>query len=312
MERELTKGEQTDADQGGAPGLRAVSVVIVSHNEGDLLRKTVDSFLGSSSVPDEIVVVDDRSTDGSADFLADGYGDAVLLRPAEQLGISRARNHGGQRAHGDVVVFSDAHVEVTEGWLDPILAALADPEVGEVAPEVGWLDGRPGRGRGFTWADPSLKMRWLYQDHPEPFDIPFICGCFLAMRRELFEQVGGFDDGMYRWGFEDAELSLRLWLQGYRCQAVSQSFIRHHFRPDFPYQVDRSGIVYNALRLATLHFDEPAIERVIGQFCTEPAFGRAWARLLDSDTWDRREAIAGRRRREFRWFLGEVGIDALG
>jgi len=288
-----------------------VSVVIVSHNEGGLLRKTVDSFTSCKPAPDEIVVVDDASTDSSTAFLEKGYRDVVLLKPAENLGISQARNYGAGRVTGDLVVFSDAHVEVTDGWIGPLADALADPEIGEVAPTVGWLDGGSGRGHGFTWRTSSLKMSWLYEEKPEPADVPFICGCFLAMRREVFSEVGGFDPGMSRWGFEDAELSLRLWLQGYRCQSVSRSFISHLFRTQFPYQVDQAGIDYNALRLVTVHFDEAAAERVVRDMCSNPAFGRAWARLLNSDTWARRDLVSVKKKQDFRGFLDRFEIGFL-
>jgi glycosyltransferase involved in cell wall biosynthesis len=301
------------SDGGPTPTVTtSVSAVIVSHNEGELLRSTVDSFLGSSSHLDELVVVDDRSTDESTAFLEEDYEGVVLLRTEEQLGISRARNYGARHSKGDVIVFSDAHVEVSDDWLSPLLAALADPDVGEVAPGVGYLDGRPGIGYGFSWASPSLEMAWLYGDASRTHDVPFICGCFLALRREVFEATGGFDEGMYRWGFEDSELSLRIWLAGYRCQSAPASFIRHQFRSDFPYGVDRSGVVYNALRLATVHFDEPAIERVVAHYMGEQSFGPAWARLMDSDTWDRREAVRHEQARGFREVTERFGIDALG
>jgi cellulose synthase/poly-beta-1,6-N-acetylglucosamine synthase-like glycosyltransferase len=154
-------------------------------------------------------------------------------------------------------------------------------------------------------------MNWLRDARSDPHDVPFICGCFLAMRKEVFDEVGGFDDGMYRWGFEDSELSLRLWLRGYRCQAVPQSFIRHNFRTDFPYEVAQSGIIYNALRLATLHFDQPALERVVAGYCQDPVFGQAWVRLLDSDTWQRRDAVARTRSHDLRWFLDRFDIACL-
>jgi GT2 family glycosyltransferase len=289
----------------------SVSTVIVTHNEGDLLRKTVESFLGASVVPDQIVVVDDQSTDGSTEFLVESDEDIILVRPDEPLGISRARNLGARSSAGDVVVFADAHVEVSDEWLPPLLDALGDHSIGEVAPAVGWLDGRPGRGFGFTWSDSSLKMDWLREARTTACDVPFLCGCFLAMRREVFDEVGGFDNGMYRWGFEDSELSLRLWLHGYRCQAVPQSFIRHHFRTDFPYAVDRSGIIYNALRLATVHFDQAAIEQVVTHYCRDPAFGKAWVRLFDSDTWQTRDAVAGTRTHDIRWLLDRFDITCL-
>jgi len=291
-----------------------LSAVIVSHNEGERLRDTVDSFLANTPELGQIVVVDDASSDSSADFLGPdrlpGYELVELITNETSVGISAARNAGGRTARGDVVVWSDAHCAVEPGWAAPLIDALADPGVGEVAPAVGYLDSKPGRGYGFTWNDPSLRMKWL--EKPEgPVDVPFICGCFLAMRREAFELSGGFDEGMYRWGSEDAELSLRLWLSGYRCQVVPDSQVRHLFRKRFPYEVDWSGVIYNALRMAVVHLPEPSVAKVLGHYQPRPVFGRAWARLVDSDTWERREAVEAGRTRDPSAWLREMQVSGV-
>jgi glycosyltransferase involved in cell wall biosynthesis len=295
-----------------AAAAQSVTAVVVTHNEGDMLRRTVESFLSSSEPPDEIVVVDDCSTDESTKFLRHGFDTVTLVTTRQQQGISRARNLGGTQAKGDVVVFSDAHVEVQDGWRLPLVEALSDSTVGEVAPGVGYLDDRAGVGFGFTWRSPSMKMAWIEQKPAENTDVPFLCGCFVALRRDVFLATGGFDPGLYRWGFEDSELSLRLWLSGLRCRVVTDSLVRHHFREQFPYTVHQAGVIYNALRMATVHFDELAIERVIAHFGEDPAFGQAWSMLLDSDSWERRDSVREERCRELRWFLERFGIDALG
>ena len=225
--------------------------------------------------------------------------------------ISAGRNLGARRSSGDVIVFSDAHVRPLDGWLAPVLDALADPGVGEVTPAIGHLDGRPGIGFGFTWKDISMRMKWLGASGEGPVDVPFICGCFLAMRRDTFEETGGFDEGMYRWGSEDAELSLRLWLSGYRCQAVPAAEVLHLFRDSFPYEVDHAGILSNILRLAVLHFGQAGIERVVSHHARRDVFADAWTRLLDSDPWQRRDELDARRSWDFESFARRFGIDAL-
>ncbi|HTX01431.1 MAG TPA: galactosyltransferase-related protein, partial [Acidimicrobiales bacterium] len=212
---------------------------------------------------------------------------------------------------GDVIVFSDAHCEVDEGWLEPLVAALEDPTVAEVTPTVGNLDRRPARGYGFTWPDLSLRMRWIVNKPGQPTDVPFICGCFLAVRRDAFTAVGGFDEGMYRWGSEDAELSLRFWLLGYRCQVVPQSRAYHLFREKFPYQVESAGILSNTLRLGIMHFDEARLQRLVRHHSRRPAFGGAWTRLLAGDAWQQRAELAARRRHDFPWFVRHHDVTAL-
>jgi GT2 family glycosyltransferase len=308
-----------------------VSVVVLTHNEGDMLRRTVESIRATVPASTEIVVVDDGSTDGSTEFLErrgapvptgedaaaaaraepGRRAGARVVRAGRPLGISAGRNFGAWASSGDIVVFSDAHVEVDEGWLEPLVDALADPAVAEVAPTVGNLDRRPAKGYGFTWPDLSLRMKWLVAKPSEPTDVPFICGCFLAVRRDLFQAVGGFDEGMYRWGSEDAELSLRFWLLGYRCQVVPSSRAYHLFRDKFPYQVDSGGILSNTLRLGIMHFDEARLERLVRHHARRPAFGGAWTRLLAGDAWQRRAELAAARQRDFPWFVRHLKVEPL-
>ncbi len=289
----------------------AVSIVIVTLDEGDYLRQTVEAMWRTTPPGTEIVVVDDGSTDGSLDFLED-HPEVVIARSDRRMGIAVGRNFGARRSAGEVIVFSDAHVVPSEGWLQPLVDTLADPAVGEVTTAIGHLaPGVSSLGYGFTWGELSLRMKWLNVTSAVPIDVPFICGCFLAMRRDVFEEVGGFDEGMYRWGSEDAELSLRLWMLGYKCQCVSSVSARHLFREAFPYAVDQSGILSNTLRLAVVHLDEPAIDRVVRHHSRRPAFPRAWATLVEGDAWQRRDEMDRRRRRTARWFIRHFGIDVL-
>src|SRR5262245_11704259 len=115
----------------------SVSVVIPSHNEGENLLGTVDSLLIGLPPDGEIVVVDDASTDGSAERLAAVAPATVrILRPTERLGAAGARNHGAIAASGDVLIFSDAHVQVPADWSSRLLPLLDQPGVGAAAPGI--------------------------------------------------------------------------------------------------------------------------------------------------------------------------------
>src|SRR5690348_1895487 len=116
-----------------------ISVVVVSHNEGEHLRRTVETIVTTMPPETELLVVDDQSTDGSADFIAALDGQVRLLRSRDRLGISRARNLGAGASTGEVIVFSDAHVNPRPGWAEPLYVAAQKPFVGEVGPAVGPL-----------------------------------------------------------------------------------------------------------------------------------------------------------------------------
>lgn len=274
-----------------------VSIVVISHNEGGHLQMTIDALRETTPPTAEIVIVDDSSADGSTGFLAGpGYRDVRLIQPGTRLGISAARNLGAEHSRGEVVVFSDAHVVPGLGWLPPLLGALAGDTVGAAAPTVSALGHEARKGYGFTWSDPSLTMRWRHSRPAGVHPVPFVCGCFLAVRREVFDRCGRFDEGLVKWGFEDSELSLRLWLSGYQCVVQPASDIAHLFRTTFPYQVDWESTTHNQLRTALLHLSRPRCQRVLEQARGNPRFERATARLFDSGLDERRQFCAGLRK----------------
>jgi GT2 family glycosyltransferase len=282
--------------------------VVVSHNEGAHLRRTVHSLLATLPADGEVIVVDDGSTDGSADGLTSGYGGVTVLRPPERLGAARARNAGAAAAQGRVIAFSDAHVDVPLGWWEPLEAALADPAVGAAGPVIMAMGAADRKAYGFRWRDATLKIEWLGWQSADPHPVPMLGSGFVAMRREVFEAVGGFDPGLHLWGMEDAELSLRLWTLGYECRLVPTVEVAHLFRPAHPYPVDWETLLTNMLRVAVVHFGPERTRRVVGGLIANRAFPGAFARLAGSDTWTRRAAVRAARRYDDEWFFRRFGM----
>ena len=285
----------------------SVSVVIISLNEGESLRHTVENMVATLPRHSEIIVVDDGSTDGSADFLSDGFSsdghEVALVRPAERLGVPGARNFGARYAHGDVLVFSDAHVIAPQGWCEELVGLLARPELGAVAPAISMMQTTTGAGYGQKWSDSSLAVEWLGCQSAAPYAVPLLCGCFLALRRGLFEKVGGFDGGMVLWGAEDSEFSIRLWTLGYECWVTPDVEVQHAFRTYFPYEVKWEPVLHNRLRLASLHFGATRLARTLGKLKQYDEFAEASARLLCGDLGNRRGRIRRGRQFDDDWFF---------
>jgi GT2 family glycosyltransferase len=286
-----------------------ISVVMVSHNEGENLRRTVKSFLAALPAGGELIVVDDHSTDGSAAALAGTGGPVRVVRPAERLGVARSRNFGASHAGGDVLVFSDAHVDVPDRWWEPFLEVLAWEEVGAVGPVVSSLEQRESRGYGSRWRDASLNIEWLPSQGSDPYPVPLLVGCFTAARRDLFEAIGGFDAGMDLWGSEDGEMSLRLWSLGYECLLVPAVEVAHLFRSKHPYAVDWEPVLHNMLRMAFVHFNRERLRRIVEKFAANASFPAALARVATGDVWLRRAALEAERTRDDDWFFRRFGMD---
>ncbi len=288
------------------------SVVLPSHNEGDRVVDTVACIVSNTRLPDiEVIVVDDGSSDGSPERLRSRFGDGGPLRVlhGNGLGVVGARNLGAREARGEVVVFLDAHCYVHPGWLEGLVQALERPEVGMVGPAVGSFSHHPGLlGYGVSFVDATLRTRWLPRLHTEPYSVPLLCGCCQAFRRELFLAIGGFDSGMPRWGSEDLEIGLRLYLLGYEVQVVPSSVIHHLFRESHPYEVAHAVILHNLLRMAILHLGRERFGRVVAGYRRFDGFDDGWRMLAESDAFAVRERLAATRRRDDDWYCRRFGL----
>src|SRR5690606_30989682 len=149
-------------------------------------------------------------------------------------------------------------------------------------------------GYGATWIDDELAMHWL------PFsarlsDVPFIGGAGTFVRKRIFESLDGFDAGIVQWGYEDVELSIRLWLFGHRVVVVSDSVIYHKFRTHFRYDLDFSEVLYNKLRLIFMHFDGHRLRRLLRHHLQYPSAEQGLARLYHDGSESRRDALLAAR-----------------
>jgi GT2 family glycosyltransferase len=214
-----------------------VSVVIPAHDARDYLLEAMDSVLAQSLAPREIVVVDDRSTDGTAEALHDHHAArlAGAMRPPVRLltgafgSAAAARNAGWRAARGNWIALLDADDVWFPDKLASAAAALAR------VPDAAWFfsDGT------FQTLDGVLHPSWfsLYADVPESyagrplaalFDVNFILTSSMVIRRELLERLGGFDESMSH--AEDVDLWIRL-ARHAPAVATARTLLRYQHRP---------------------------------------------------------------------------------
>jgi GT2 family glycosyltransferase len=212
------------------------SVIIVVYNAGVQLRHCIESL--SNGVPDdcEILVVDNASTDGSADFLRAGWGGIRLIEPGQNLGFGAGCNLAAQKSRADFLVFLNPDTVAEQGWLEALLAPLlTDPSVGLSTakivlgdqPELINACGNDVHLTGITLCRGLGKRRDDFGVVDE--DVSAVSGASFAISRELFDGLGGFDEDMFLY-MEDTDLSLRARLAGRSCRCVSESVVRHNYR----------------------------------------------------------------------------------
>jgi GT2 family glycosyltransferase len=210
-----------------------ISVLVVNWNRKDLLRACLLSLRRQTGVPFEIIVIDNGSSDGSAD-LAEQQFNARVIRNRENRGFCAANNQGIACAKGEFIALLNNDAEAEPGWL----AALHDacsraPDVGMVASKVlvweepgridkvGHLifpDGQ-NRGRGSGALDQGQFEKEEEVLWPD--------GCAAMYRKSMLDQIGGFDEDFFAYG-DDAELGLRARIAGWKCIYTARAVVRHH------------------------------------------------------------------------------------
>ncbi|OPX90295.1 MAG: Poly-beta-1,6-N-acetyl-D-glucosamine synthase [Pelotomaculum sp. PtaB.Bin104] len=286
------------------------SIIIPCKNEGANVRMTVDSIL--AVMPDdgyEIIIVDDSSSDDCCLFLHERAPDKKInIISSPGLGAARARNLGAQEARGEYLVFCDAHITVPEGWPENLLKAFLDPEVGAVSPAIASMDHPDRVGCGQTW-NPSLETLWLPPSKIRNLTaVPLLPGGCLAVRAGVFRQVGGFDRGFIVWGYEDVELSLKLWLFGFKLYVNPSIIIEHRFRKKHPYPVKADHVHYNLLRMAYSHFNNKRIDKVIDLLETNPKLKKIIRSVIQEGAMKQRVDYFSRRKYDDDWFMSRFNI----
>lgn len=210
------------------------SVIIVNFNGRRYIKQCLRSLLHVPSPNHEIVLVDNASTDGSAEYVERSFPEVQLIRNEFNLGFGQGSNIGARRARGKYLVFLNPDTRVEPGWLQELIAALAsDPKIGLATPKI-LLMGDPQRinacGNEVHLSGLTL-CRGMGMDRSalsSPKEVSSISGAAFAIRRDLFESLGGFDEAFFLY-MEDTDLSWRARLAGYRCVCVPSSAVYHDY-----------------------------------------------------------------------------------
>jgi GT2 family glycosyltransferase/glycosyltransferase involved in cell wall biosynthesis len=226
------------SDQGHdvAPPLTA-SVVIPNWNGRDLLEKYLPSIVtalaGNSG--NEIVVVDNGSTDGSADFVRTRFPQVNLVTLPRNLGFGGGSNAGFLAAKNDIVVLLNSDMRVAPDFLAPLLKGFRDPLVFAVSCQIFFSDpNKPREETGLTqgwWQDGGLRVR--HRIDPGIDDL-FPCfyggGGSCAFDRRKFLELGAFDRLLEPFYLEDTDLGYLAWKRGWKVLYQPRSVVYHEHR----------------------------------------------------------------------------------
>jgi hypothetical protein len=215
-------------------GGRLISVIVANWNRRELLRACLCSLARQAGADFETIVVDNGSTDGSAQMVERDFPACRLIRNQGNRGFCAANNQGIRAARGDFVALLNNDAEAEPGWLAALRRVFEDrPALGMAASKIlvyedprridkaGHLiypDGQ-NRGRGAGVLDRGQFDRLEDTLWPD--------GCAAMYRKRMLEEIGGFDEDLFAYG-DDAELGLRARIAGWNCLYVPDAVVRHH------------------------------------------------------------------------------------
>lgn len=223
------------------PCTDAVSVVIPNWNGRDLLEKhllsVVDAVRAHGHPDNEIIVVDNASSDGSARFLHANFPTDLVkvLTLQRNLGFGGGSNAGFRAAKNDIVVLLNNDMRVAPDFLPPLLAAFSDEKVFSVSCQIFFSD--PHKLREETGLTQSWwTAGWLRVRHriDEAIQTLYPCayggGGSSAFDRRKFLALGGFDDLLRPFYLEDTDLGYMAWKRGWKVLYQPNSHVWHEHR----------------------------------------------------------------------------------
>jgi GT2 family glycosyltransferase/Flp pilus assembly protein TadD/predicted O-methyltransferase YrrM len=210
------------------------SIIIPVWNKRELTEQCLSELARvTTGISYEVIVVDNHSTDDTAQFLNQLSGDIQIIRNSENLGFAKACNQGAQAARGRFLIFLNNDTIPLSNWLPALVAEVTShPEVGIVGSKLLYEDDTIQHA-GVVFSREGLMPYHLYRhfhrDHPavnQRRTFQSVTAACLLIRREIFETAGGFDEGFQN-GLEDVDLCLKVSDKGWQIVYQPLSMLYH-------------------------------------------------------------------------------------
>jgi GT2 family glycosyltransferase len=244
-----------------------VDIIIVNWNSRKQLAECIDSiFECGRGCTNKILVVDNGSTDGSADFL-DQRSDVELIRANKNLGFARACNLGAKSSDSDFLLFLNPDAQLMEGTLQRAVEFMEDPVNASVGVCGVQLIGSGGtvertcarfpsplnfvaHAAGVTKVFPRWNLHMLDWDHAETRQVDHVIGAFFLLRRTIFAQLCGFDEQFFVY-LEDLDFSKRMSELRYR--SIYLADVRAYHKGGGTSEQVKASRLYYSLRSRILY-----------------------------------------------------------
>ncbi len=210
-----------------------ISVILVVCNRAELTLPCLRSLAERTRIGFELIVIDNGSTDRTT-ALFDRVDGAGVYRNEENLYFIHAVNQGAALARGAHLLLLNNDAILLPGAIDSLAATIeSSPDIGAVGGKIVFLDGRLQEAGSIIWnngtcfgygrGDDPLAPPYMFRR-----DVDYCSGALLLMRKNLFEQLGGFDEVFSPAYYEETDYCVRLWDAGYRVVFEPGAAILHY------------------------------------------------------------------------------------
>ncbi len=217
---------------------KSIAVCILNYNGAQLLRQFLPSVIQFSPQA-KVYIIDNQSTDDSCELLRNEFAETCLIINDDNYGFTGGYNHGLKSVNEELIVLLNSDVEVTEGWLKPLITSFEDEKVAACQPKIlaqrqkelfeyagacgGYIDwlGYPYcRGRIFETIEADKGQ------YDQATQIFWASGACMVVRKDVFEEVGGFDLSFFA-HMEEIDLCWRIQSSGYKVMCNPASIVYH-------------------------------------------------------------------------------------
>lgn len=306
-----------------------LSIIIVNWNVRELLRRCLASISNTQSpIPtSEIIVVDNASSDGSAEMVRNEFPHVRLIANTTNRGFTGGNNDGLAQARGRYVLLLNPDTEVVGDALATMVAyADAHPQVGALGPQLLNPDGsvQSSRRRFPTLATALFESTWLQPLAPrgvleryyaldlpddQPAEVDWVTGAALLVRREAMEQVGMLDEGFFMYS-EELDWCRRIKAAGWQIVYLPAAQIIHHVGKSSEQVVPQRHIYFQTSKVRYLRKHHGALAAELLRVCLLAMY--IWQLMLEAAKWlagHKRSLRAGRVRAY--WQVLRSGLKSL-
>ncbi len=214
------------------PDEPSLSVVMVLYGGGKIARRAISALAANTEPCFELLLVDNASPDDALERVQGHVEGATVLRNEVNRGFGAASNKGAERACGRTLCFLNSDALVEPGWLEPLLETLEEPGVGAAVPlflnqngtvqEAGSVVDSIGHAHAVGGGGDAHDFRYRFRRN-----VDFGSAACMLVPRELFLELGGFDETFSPAYFEDTDLCFRLHQRGLRTVFEPRSRVVH-------------------------------------------------------------------------------------